>query len=239
MNPISILVVEDDPGIALEIEIIISELGYQFLGNPRSSVEAIKAIDLKKPDLIIMDIDLEDEMDGITVAETINSINIPIIFITGIEDPSVFERAKNTFYNAYLIKPFHSLTLRSAIENAIKNTQNSSNQTNEEKGILVKNGNRFQRLLLEEILWIKVDGNYCYFFTVDKKYILKLSMKRVLALINMENKFVQVHRNHVIQKKMINNYNSKKEVTKINNVDIPVGRIYKDEVMKILKQVLN
>ena len=195
MNSIRILVVEDDPGIALEIEMIIAELGYQYLGNPRSSDEAIKAIDLEKPDLIIMDIVIEGEMDGITVAETINSNNVPVIFITGNQNPSFFERAKKTFYSAYIVKPFHSITLQSAIEKALLSTQNFSNQSEEENGLLVKNGNKFQKILLEEILWIKVDGNYCYFFTINKKYVLKLSMKKVLVLINKQDKFLKIHRN--------------------------------------------
>ena len=114
-----------------------------------------------------------------------------------------------------------------------------SNQSEEENGLLVKNGNKFQKILLEEILWIKVDGNYCYFFTINKKYVLKLSMKKVLVLINKQDKFLKIHRNYVIQKKFINNYNSKKEIINLDKVDIPVGRIYKEAVMEILKKVLN
>ena len=238
MNSISILLVEDDPALALEIEMIISVLGYRYMGNTRSSVQALKAMDKEKPDLIIMDIAIEGDIDGITLAESINSFDIPIIFITGIEDPSFFERAKKIPHSAYIVKPFHSLTLRSAIEKALPNSENSENDFDNNKGLLLKSGNRFYKILLDEILLIKVEGNYCYFFTKEKKFVLKLSMKKVLKKINYHKLFLKIHRNYVIHKKAITNFNSKDSTISVNGNNIPVGRNYREKVMKILKEVL-
>ena len=239
MNSISILVVEDDLAVALEMEMIISKLGYKYMGNARSSVQAIKAMDKEKPDLIIMDIAIEGDIDGITLAESITSFNIPIIFITGIEDPNLFERAKKIPYSGYLVKPFHSLTLRSAIEKAIPISENSFNNLDDKKGLLLKSGNRFYKILLNEILFINVEGNYCYFFTKEKKFVLKLSMKRVLEKINDYKVFLKIHRNYVVHKKAITNFNSKDSTIFINGINIPVGRNYREQVMKVLKEVLN
>ncbi len=238
MNSISILVVEDDPAIALEMEMIISVLGYRFMGNARSSVQALKEMDKEKPDLIIMDIAIEGDIDGITLAESISSFNIPIIFITGIEDSSFFDRAQKIPHSAYLVKPFHSLTLRSAIEKALQNAENTFDKLDDKKGLLLKSGNRFYKILLDEILLINVEGNYCYFFTKEKKFVLKLSMKRVLKKINDGKIFLKIHRNYVIHKKAITNFNSKDSTISVNGNNVPVGRIYREKVMKVLKEVL-
>ncbi len=238
MNSISILVVEDDPAVALEMEMIISVLGYRYLGNARSSVQAIKAMEKEKPDLILMDIAIEGDIDGITLAESINSIGIPIIFITGIEDPSFFERAQKIPHSAYLVKPFHSLTLRSAIINALPKSKNSYNNPDDKKGLLLKSGNRFYKVLLDDILFINVEGNYCYFFTKEKKFVLKLSMKKVLKKINEHKIFLKIHRNYVIHKQAITNFNSKDGTISVNGNNVPVGRIYREKVMKVLKEVL-
>lgn len=239
MNTISILVVEDDASFALEIEMMIAELGYRYLGNPRTSTQALQAIAKEKPDLIIMDVNIEGDIDGIGVAQKIKSINLPVIFITGFEDTESFERAQNTFHTAYLIKPFHLLTLRSAIEKALLDTRNPSNVLKEEKGLLLKNNNTLHKIPFDEIIYVEVDGNYCYFFTAEKKFALKLSMKKVSHKINQQDKFIQIHRKYLVHKKQITNYNAKDRTIRILDHDLPVGRYFKDNVMDLLKENFN
>lgn len=238
MNSICILVVEDDPAIALEVEMIISVLGYKYLGNARSSSQAIKLMEQEKPDLIIMDIAIEGDIDGITLAESINAVSIPIIFVTGIEDINYFDRAQKIPHAAYIVKPFHSLTLRSAIEKALVNSKKSLSNIDEKKRLLLKSGNRFYKISLDEILFITVEGNYCYFFTQEKKFVLKLSMKKVINKINKEKKFLKVHRNFVINKKAITNFNSKDSTISVNENNVLVGRNYREKVMLVLKETL-
>lgn len=236
MSAISILVVEDDVSFALEIEMMIVELGYNFLGNPRTSEEAFKAIASEKPDLIIMDINLQGEVDGIAVAENIQTRNIPIIFITSYESKEYFERAKKILPAGYLVKPFHLLTLRGVIENALMDFSNTHDKSDDDNILILKSSNTFHRVLIDDILYIQVDGNYCYFMMEGKKFVLKRSLKRVIAQINKENKFLKVHRKFLINKKFIKNFNSKDSTIRLNGVDISVGRQYRAEVLSILKE---
>ncbi len=236
MNTVSILVVEDDTSFALELEMMIIELGYRYLGNPQSSAEAFKAIASEEPNLIIMDINIQSEIDGISIAENIQSRNIPIIFITSFESEEYFERAKKILPAGYLVKPFHLLTLRGVIEKALLNQSELLSQETDGNSFLLKSSNTFHKVSLNNILWIQVDGNYCYFFTEEKKYVMKLSMKRVLNQINEKDTFLKIHRKFVIHKKYIKNFNSKNNTIQLNEADIPVGRLYRKKVLEILKE---
>ncbi len=235
MSLLSILVVEDDPSFALELEMMINELGYHYLGNPQTSNEAFKAIASKKPDLIIMDINIQNAIDGISIAENIQSSNIPIIFITGFESTEYFERAKKLQPAGYLVKPFHLLTLRGVIEKALIDYSLLPSKTTD-NSLLLKSNNTFHKVLIDNILWIQVDGNYCYFFTEEKKFVHKLSMKRVLNQINEKDKFLKIHRKYAIHKSQLKNFDSKNNTIHLNEEDIPVGRNYRNKVMEFLKE---
>lgn len=235
MNTTSILVVEDDNSFALELEMMILDLGYRYLGNPQTSMEAFKAIASEEPDLIIMDINIDSEVDGISIAEAIQARNIPIIFITSFGNHDYFERAQKVYSVGFLVKPFHLLTLRSVIEKSLLGKSEISSQV-EENSFLLKSSNTFHKVPINKIKWIEVDGNYCYFFTEDRKFVLKLSMKRVLDKINEKDNFLKIHRKFVIHKKYISNFNSKNNTIQLNEEDIPVGRVYRNKVMDFLKE---
>ncbi len=116
-SKIKILVVEDELIIAKGIEKRLTAMGYAVTGSVASGEEAlIKALETS-PDLIIMDIHLQGNMDGVETAEKIHSVaDIPVIYLTAYADPDSLRRAKLTEPFGYIVKPFHDHTLRSAIE---------------------------------------------------------------------------------------------------------------------------
>ena len=86
MNQLKILIVEDENIIAFEMKTILEIQGYSIVGIASSGEEAVTFTDKHRPDLIIMDIQLEGDLDGIDTAGLINEkYNIPIIFLTGNE----------------------------------------------------------------------------------------------------------------------------------------------------------
>ena len=230
-----ILVVEDDASFALEVEMMIKELGYNFLGNPQNSFETLEAIVNERPDLIVLDININGGVDGITLAKAFAHKKIPVIYITGFKDPEYFKRAKETEHVAYLVKPFHMLTLRSAIEKAILKIQGLETTLEKPDAIFVKSDNVFHKISVTEIKWVEVNGNYCYLFAKDKKHVLKMSLTKMLQNINKQDIFLQIHRNFIVQQKFITNYNSKDHSIKIEDSKIPVGRKYKNQVIALLK----
>lgn len=238
MDNIQILVVEDN--ISLVLEMMIADLGYEYMGNYTNSEDAIDAITTQKPDLIIMDINIQGKKDGIDIAKEIISYKIPIIFITAFEDKDYFERAKLITPAAYLVKTFHLLTLQNTIELAVMKMQKSNVEEDEQwtdnissnGAIFIKMNKVLRKVYVNDIYWIEVSGNYSYLFTKEKKYILKMSLKTILKNINLHAEFLRVHKQFVVQLKRINSVSPTENTLEILNTTIPIGRKYNKELLE-------
>ncbi|HET8865813.1 MAG TPA: response regulator [Gracilimonas sp.] len=102
-----IIIVEDDKVLSLLLSKMIERLGYEILAIVTKGADAIKKIQALNPDLVLMDIMLEDEIDGISAMNQIREAGnkVPVIYITGNSDPANFKRAQQTDFIDYLIKP--------------------------------------------------------------------------------------------------------------------------------------
>jgi len=102
-----ILIVEDDPVISSLIDFMLKELGYLVVGSASTGHEAIDITKKIRPDLVLMDIHLKGQMDGIEAARTIWGIyNIPVVFLTADAEDVTLERAIKTAPFGYIEKPF-------------------------------------------------------------------------------------------------------------------------------------
>jgi len=120
----SILVVEDDFIVAKVIEKNLIDLGYTIVGMVATGDEAIAKAGSERPDLVLMDIQLLGDMDGITASEKIHAaFNIPVIFLTALSDKQTFDRALLTAPYGYIIKPFSQNTLSATIRVALNKKQ--------------------------------------------------------------------------------------------------------------------
>ncbi|MEG4857349.1 ATP-binding protein [Microcoleus sp. K1-B6] len=120
MNPIQILVVEDEVIVAQDIAGRLKKLGYAVTATVSSGEEAIQKAIETPPDLVLMDIVLKGDMDGVTAAEKIRTNrNVPTVFLTAYADEQTLQRAKLTDPFGYIIKPFQQNDLRVAIEIAL------------------------------------------------------------------------------------------------------------------------
>lgn len=120
MPKASILIVEDERIVALDIENSLSNSGYIVAGQTdRGDDAVIKARELR-PDLILMDIGLRGELDGIEAAMQIkHQFDLPVIFLTAFTTPTILERARRAEPFGYVVKPFEERELISNIEMAI------------------------------------------------------------------------------------------------------------------------
>ncbi len=115
-----ILVVDDERIVNLDIQATLKRLGYNIVGDAVSGSEAIEKASQFKPDLVLMDIKLRGEMDGVEAANfIIKSYDIPVVFLTAYSDDQTLNRAKLSGPFGYLLKPFEERDLRSAIEIAL------------------------------------------------------------------------------------------------------------------------
>lgn len=120
MSKAQILIVEDETIIAKDIQNSLLNLGYSTVGIASAGTDAIEIAKEKKPDLILMDIMLRGNMDGIDTANRIKEhFNIPVIFCSAYFDQNTLERAKITEPFGYMIKPFEERELNITIEMAL------------------------------------------------------------------------------------------------------------------------
>jgi len=115
-----VLVVEDEKIIAKDIESTLKRIGHESVGSVAKGEEAIVFAEKQRPDLILMDITLKGEMDGIEAAKIINDrFNIPIVYITAHQDEDTIEKTKGTNPYGYITKPLDDRDLNTAINSAM------------------------------------------------------------------------------------------------------------------------
>ena len=122
-----IIIVEDEIIIALDLKLRLENLGHYVLDIIFNGEDAIKKTGETNPDLVLMDIQLNGEIDGIEAAQQIRDLyNIPFIYLTGSHDNTILERIKITEPSGYITKPFDDTEIQNAIKIAITKTNSLS-----------------------------------------------------------------------------------------------------------------
>lgn len=115
-----IMVVEDDENVAMVLEARLRSFGHQVCAVARSGPAAVRGALHHRPDLVLMDILLEGDMNGVEAAELIhNQLDLPIVFITCLSDQAILDRAMKTNAYGYVLKPYDTAELRYTIEIAL------------------------------------------------------------------------------------------------------------------------
>jgi len=119
-----ILIVEDEGIVALDLEQRLNDMNYNVVGIAGNGNEAIKKTEKLRPDIILMDILIKGDLNGIETAQKIQDLyNIPFIYLTGSLDSTILERAKTTEPSGYISKPFDDTEIQNAIQRTINNHQ--------------------------------------------------------------------------------------------------------------------
>ncbi len=227
MTEISVLIIEDDYSYALEVEMIIQELGYQIQGVINNSEEALERIRNQPPDLILIDIFIDGKKDGIQVAEAIRSLDIPIIFITAHNKPQIYQRSRDLSPFAFITKPFDKFTLQSTIESAINLLGSNTNASRRQNHFYIKHNNQLDKVHLDRIHWVEADGNYCILHTVQRRYAVKISMRKLMERLPEED-FLQIHRGQIVQLSKIKNLDLNTSTVILEEATLPLGPKYKN-----------
>ena len=239
MSKVKILVVEDELIIAEDIRMMLEDLGYEVIGTVPDYSEAIELLDKNLPDVVLIDILLAGEKDGITLAETIREkYNLPFIFITSHSDTATVERAKSVHPDGYLVKPFEKKDLYTSIEIAFSNFI-SKEETEVEKedsfflkdSIFIRKDYLLVKIRFNDLKWVKSDGNYLDLYCTDEKHLVRSSMKNFVQRLPA-NRFLQVHKSYLVNLEHIRSIDHRN--VRIDDELIPIGRAFIDDIKKIL-----
>lgn len=154
----TVLIVEDEGVVAMEIQDRLESLGFDVAGIAASGSRAIKLAAQHRPNLVLMDIVLRGDMDGVEAAHQIQQkFKIPVVYLTAHSDQATLQRAKITTPFGYLIKPFEERDLHVAIEMALyKHQMDQKLRDSEERlRLLIESGN-------DIIAVIDLEGKYTY-----------------------------------------------------------------------------
>lgn len=129
MHQFKVLIVEDEPVIAENIAVYLNNHDFIVSGIAYDDEEAIEQLSTNLPDAAILDINLQSESDGISIAAYINEkVNIPYLFLTSYADRETLERAKKVEPWGYIVKPFNEKALLASLEIAISNFASRNNK---------------------------------------------------------------------------------------------------------------
>lgn len=247
MENINILIVEDDPIIAADLQDRLTEAGFAVWGPVASGEEALAFFNREnKPDLLLMDIQLEGKLDGIETTRRIRLLHdLPVVFLTSNSDDSTFAKAKEVNPQAFLSKPFRGRDLMHAIELAIRQAvselkpdapaREQENAFLLKDRLFIKNKDRMVRLFFEDILWVEADDYYCKVVTPNKEFLVTKTLKKFSEELAGLSEFIRVCRSHIVNLKHV------EEISDlylfIGKNKIPVSRNVREELMTKLKSL--
>lgn len=228
-----IFILEDDPIIASDLEATLLDLNYEVCAVVHDPFEAKKKIENLLPDLLLLDINLNCQIDGIDLAILIQNLGIDIIFVSAFTDKKTFERVKVLHPLGYIIKPFNEKDIEITLELAFQNKEARTVQKTQtpEQFLFVKSkNNKSVKVNLEDILFIEAFDNYSFLQLDNEKLIVSFTLKELEHKIKAP--FLhRVHRSYIVNINKVDGFQYNNLL--IQEFEIPIGKSYKDSVLHL------
>jgi DNA-binding LytR/AlgR family response regulator len=239
--------VEDESIVAKDIQQSLKKIGYSVVGTCSSGEDAVKVAEELRPDLILMDIMLKGEMNGIEAASQIREkFNIPVIYLTAYADENTLNKAKVSEPYGYIIKPFKEIDLHTSIEMAIYKHNKEidikkerdflytilENQDSKDV-IFVKSNSRLVKVKTSDIFFVEALKDYVVVNCANARYTIHSTMKDIEKKLP-QNDFIRVHRSFIVRIDKIVAIEQPNLILEDDKKIIPIGGSYKDDLTKRL-----
>ncbi len=229
-DTLKILIVDDEALIAEHLSHIIKKHFTVQISQTHSHKNAITAIENFQPNLVLLDIRLEKNTEGIDLANLlITKYNIPFLFITAFSDDAIMQQAMATKPLAFITKPFKEADIKAAIYVAINFLK-----THQQRYFSFKEGNTIIKVNKQDILFAETtNDNYLQLTTTTKKFLIRNSIDGLLHELKDE-KFVRIHRSYMANSQAISSVGGNNIF--INEISLPLSRKHKEEVVAKLNK---
>ena len=244
----SVLIVEDEFTIALDLEYQLQELGFEVLGIAQTYREALALAENLKPQVILMDVQLKGQGSGIEAARAIaERWQIPLVFLTAQSDRATFEEAMSTGPFGFLLKPFRGQDVAHALELALYRAElmkeaaqsppsldaQASESLQTEDTFFVKDKGRFVAVKVMDILWLEALDNYTLIVLAQQKLVANDS------LTNFERRlpgtvFFRIHRSFLVNLRQIKRIEDNAVYVK-EDAPLTIGKTYREAFWQRLK----
>lgn len=242
MKPINILIVEDNIIISNQIKNYLSSLDYNDCCQATSGENALRLFEEKNPDIVLMDIELDGNLDGIDTAFKMQKRKItPIIYLSKIDNKRTLSRVKKTMPAAFLIKPFRNIDIRNAIEIAIYNSRTPQKRSfsfsplRKTIGEEINNGNHefniindriyfknetagFSRVYINDIVYLESVSYKTIAHTINGKYTIPYNLKTTSSNFK-KTPLIRIHRKYVVNIDFIAHLQGNNVILELNTID--------------------
>ncbi|HAD97704.1 MAG TPA: DNA-binding response regulator [Cryomorphaceae bacterium] len=229
-----ILIVEDEPLIAEDIAETLKEAGYGVSGIAHNANDAIKILRNSSPSLVMLDIRIDGEIDGLMLAGIIkDQFDLPFMFLTSYTDPATLDKVKQLQPYGFIVKPFDDRELTSNIEIAIhrfkkESTNLASVEGGDPDSLFVKVSNNYHRIKIKDILYAQAWDNYCYVYVQNQKFLLPHTLKTISEKLPPDH-FFRVHKSYLVNISCIDSI-MESEVM-VNKIAIPISKGSKSNLL--------
>jgi DNA-binding LytR/AlgR family response regulator len=212
------VIIEDELIVAEHLTSILENQNVTVLKKANNYKDGLKSIALKA-DLYILDINLNDENNGVQIAEQLREKKIPFVFITANNDIQTLKKAVKTNPVGYITKPFKNRDIIAILE--LFKLNNTS-----KKNLKISTHNRYIYLDQKDILYCKANGSYTDIFTKDTKYTQRINLKDLHEQLNTN--FKRIHRSYLVNNLKIVHQTTSELI--INQTKIPISKSYKENL---------
>ena len=235
----NILIVEDEMVVAADIESMLAAYGFTESIIATNYTEAVAILESVPVYIALLDINLGGYKTGIDVAKYINNkMSVPVIFLTAYEDIATVNAALATSPHAYLQKPFGSVSLYAALQLALNNFKKAKHKDSEQDDDLiirdaffVKEKNGYTRVALQDIRYIRSDGNYMELHTDKRKYLIRIPQKVLLE--QLPETFIKTHKSYIVNSSSITSVGESDVL--LDDLSVPLSAVYRNELLDKLK----
>lgn len=240
MSAVRILIVEDEPLIAEDLRAHLEELGHEVCAVCDNALDAMAEVAARKPDLLLLDINLGDGPDGVQLAEKVRAKHTtPFIFVTSHSDKATLERVKPLRPAGFIIKPFDENDLRTQIELALARYANEVEATEAPTeaqrhdfviadSIFIREKGRLVKVAIDDIHYAEADDNYVTLFTPSKKYVITSTLAAVEEKLKSPH-HLRIHRSYLVDTRRITTV--EEGYVRLGAQSLPVGKTHRDALM--------
>ena len=245
MDKIKVVIVEDEFPVAEDIRLRLEQQDYEVLSIFDRAEAALPFIIQNDPDILLADIKLLGKIDGISLVEDLQQrMKLPVIYITANSDKSTYDRAKKTNPHAFLVKPFTTVNLLSAIDLALYNFSSglspqdisrdlASNQDIDDQFIVnqclfIRTNGKHKKILSENVLYVEASGSYIHLQTLTERFTLSQNLSHFQKKTPLPG-FVRIHRSYIVNINKIDSFEY--SYVYIQNNKLPISDLYKKDFL--------
>ena len=241
MNVVNILILECNNELTIELINVLQLAGFQKTIHANSVEDLDALLQREEVSFAVIGLSFIAENGKKSVFETLERSDIPFICLFPTNNFVAEDRLSTSQPYALLGKQFNVDALKVTIENQLFYKKKSEyielrKRLLMDDHIFVKIGSQLEKINTSKILYIASDGNYSMVQTENRKYAVKMSLKKMLEDLP-ENSFARIHRGYLVQLKQISKVNIADNQVFIGEEILPLGRYYKSDVLSRLNRV--